>query len=281
MILCNVEVCDRLATTRGWCHAHYLRWRNTGDPGVTPISEGKGSCSVELCDRPHQAKGYCETHYRRFLRNGTAVKVRPDYDGVPCSAAGCDRRAEERGLCHAHYLRLVRLGDAGSSPIREGRPACSVEGCDRPHHGSGYCSVHYKRLLATGDPRPEEPIRIATGEGSMNNGYLEVSTPKEFRHLVGGARKVGQHRLVMALHLGRPLRSDEVVHHVNGVRDDNRIENLELWSTDHPKGRRVEDLVRWAWEMLGRYMTDEQWAVEDLFEQDAQLASREGQILSD
>jgi hypothetical protein len=56
-------------------------------------------------------------------------------------------------------------------------------------------------------------------------------------------KSIAEHRLIWEREKG-PLKSRQTVHHKNGIRDDNRIENLEVWQWRHGKGQRVEDLEK-------------------------------------
>lgn len=89
------------------------------------------------------------------------------------------------------------------------------------------------------------------GKSSAGSGYIAViAKDHPFANRKG---RVLEHRLVMENKIGRFLFTNETVHHKNGNRSDNRIENLELWASWQPFGQRTEDLVEYALEILKRY----------------------------
>lgn len=55
---------------------------------------------------------------------------------------------------------------------------------------------------------------------------------------------------MMSEYIKRPLEKHENIHHKNGIRDDNRIENLELWCKKQPAGQRVKDKIKFYREYL-------------------------------
>ena len=64
---------------------------------------------------------------------------------------------------------------------------------------------------------------------------------------------VFEHVLVMEDVLGRHLLMGETVHHLNGLREDNLPENLELWTRPQASGIRARDALAWAHEVIARY----------------------------
>ncbi len=83
------------------------------------------------------------------------------------------------------------------------------------------CHAKLKSLEKSGENHP----RWKGGVEIHCKGYIRVHQP---HHPKAHKGKVFEHRLVMEKYLGRFLTSDEIIHHKNGVRNDNRIENLQL-----------------------------------------------------
>lgn len=105
-----------------------------------------------------------------------------------------------------------------------------------------------------GLPEDFPKMRNKNGSGTYCNGYKYIFDRNHPNCTKSG--RVCEHIVVMTDFLKRPLLKGEFVHHRNGIKDDNRIENLELWSKHHPVGGRIEDKIAWCKEFLALYGYD-------------------------
>lgn len=262
-MFCSVHGCDRKVYARGWCEMHYRRVQRHGTTDRL-IEPGLKQCIVDGCEMVAEALGRCHGHYQRVIRSSPLSDDDPlerKRGRSRCSVNGCDRAAKRRGMCDAHAARVKKYGDPHADrPLRphnrkspQPTQRCSVDGCRQPMLTQNLCKTHLKRKRKYGDVQADKPIRTVRGLGTIHRGYRYVPVPKADRHLMNGRQTAPEHRLVIARHLGRPLTSEESVHHLNGDRLDNRIENLELWSGSQPRGQRLSDKIAHARELLERY----------------------------
>lgn len=187
---------------------------------------------------PCQNCGKTFTMMQAYL---TAYLKRFKRDPLYCSQA-CAYEAQRKATETKHTFTCKNCGRLGDKTRKfSGGIYLQQQFCDNA------CKSEFQKK--------EAHARFQNGEIAEHvkrHGYVWISIPA-LASPTGVKKGMLKHRWVMEQKIGRTLRPEETVHHINGDRSDNRIENLELFSSRHGPGQRVTDKVDFAIEMLRLY----------------------------
>lgn len=223
-------------------------------------------CTVEGCERHADGmKPYCSMHYSRKWRTGDVGSALPTNRSAPQTTLTCEHCKSTFTMADSRYrVALKNFGGRKYCTRRCWRAAVALEANSRPTPTfvCAHCGETRQRKRTPKNGQINYAPRFCGRECASLSGKNNAGLPlgQKDRHgyiwiFSGGknGKYVPQHRLVMQEIIGRPLFHHETVHHKNGVRDDNRPENLELWSSRHGKGQRVSDKIDFAASFLREY----------------------------
>lgn len=151
-----------------------------------------------------------------------------------CRAKHCDMSGHTKSLCHKHYQKLRRYGERSIS-----HPEICTR-CDNPVFSYVKKKTGKRSYSAT---CKECLHKDSLARSIAKNGMRGYDSQGYVRIRLENGQFVAEHRLVLEQKLGRKLRKGESVHHINGIRDDNRPENLELWLGAIRYGQRAKDVI--------------------------------------
>ena len=194
----------------------------------------------------------CDKRYA--MKNCSICKKEINYTGINCYTCARKIREEKRkgrpcSVCKKTDVLIYRQSDM----------LCTM--CWRRNKFKEDPTYKEKRLnwqrirdrRISGRPIDSPLILTPAGSGYLDERGYKIIRKRGHPNVQKTKNKIYEHVYIMSQHLGRPLRKGESVHHKNGIRHDNRIENLELWHVGQPKGQRVEDKIKWCIEFLGEY----------------------------